>query len=168
MLQAILIGHIGADAITKNENGREFTTFRVAHSERWEDEQGNRKEQTTWVDCIMNGKPAVADYLRKGQLVFISGSLRTRVYSSAKDRCMKAGITISVRTIELLGSKPDAIPAQLISTTDGTLHNVTKWYYCADLVRDASQPEAITLTDNRGANFIVDRNGFVSPLQEAF
>ena len=32
MLKASLIGNLGADAQVKSANGREFVTFRVAHS----------------------------------------------------------------------------------------------------------------------------------------
>ena len=56
MFQSIVIGNLGADAEVKSMNGKEFTTFRVAHSQRWTDEQGQNHEQTQWIDCVMNGK----------------------------------------------------------------------------------------------------------------
>lgn len=165
MLQAILCGHIGADAEIKVSDGHEFCTFRVAHSERWTDESGQAHENTTWVDCSMDGRPKVFEYLKRGTLVYISGHVRTRVYSSAKDRCMKAGITISVRSLELLGGKPDVVPTKVVDTA-GTLHDVSKWYYCPDLVRDKKQPEIVQVFSTRGdAQFSVDRNGWVTPVQ---
>ena len=108
MLQAIVIGHIGADAVVKNHNGSEFTTFRVAHSERFTDSEGHQVENTTWVDVTLPGKPAVGQYLVRGQCVAVIGNLSTRVYSSAYDRCYKAGVRIAARSVELIGKAPNA------------------------------------------------------------
>lgn len=165
MLQAILCGYIGADAEIKVSDGHEFCTFRVAHLERWTDGSGQTHENTTWVDCSMDGRPKVFEYLKRGTLVYISGHVRTRVYSSAKHRCMKAGITISVRSLELLGGKPDVVPTKVVDEA-GTMHDVSKWYYCPDFVRDNKEPEVIQVFSTRGdALFDVDRNGWVTPVQ---
>lgn len=161
MLQVTLIGHIGSDAEVKSSNGREFTTFRVAHSDRWTDDAGQVHEQTTWVDCIMNGKPNVVEWLKKGQMVFVSGSSTLRVYSSQKDRCMKAGMTINVRQVELLGGKSDEIPNVLFDANTGAQLQVQKWYNVASLVRDENQPEWYPLVSRSQERFIADRNGWV-------
>lgn len=161
MLQVTLIGHIGSDAEVKSSNGREFTTFRVAHSDRWTDDAGQVHEQTTWVDCIMNGKPNVVEWLKKGQMVFVTGSSTLRVYSSQKDRCMKAGMTINVRQVELLGGKSDEIPNVLFDANTGAQLQVQKWYNVASLVRDDSQPEWYPLVSRSQERFIADRNGWV-------
>lgn len=161
MLQVTLIGHIGSDAEVKSSNGREFTTFRVAHSDRWTDDAGQVHEQTTWVDCIMNGKPNVVEWLKKGQMVFVAGSSTLRVYSSQKDRCMKAGMTINVRQVELLGGKSDEIPNVLFDANTGAQLQVQKWYNVASLVRDESQPEWYPLVSRSQERFIADRNGWV-------
>ena len=65
MLQSTLIGHLGADAECKNANGKEFVTFRVANTDRWTDDAGQVHESTTWVDCIINGKPFRVQTSRK-------------------------------------------------------------------------------------------------------
>lgn len=163
MFQAKVIGHIGNDAEVKSNNGKEFTTFRVAHTDKWTDDQGNTKEQTTWVDCIINGKAPLLDYLKKGTCVFCEGNANLRIYSSQKDRCMKAGITINVRSIELVGAKPDSIPSVLFRADDGSQIDVTKWYYNQSLVRDESQPEYIALISRNQSKFYADRAGFIYP-----
>ena len=166
MLQTTCIGHIGGDAECKNSNGKEFTTFRIAHTDKWTDESGQVHEQTTWVDCIINGKPAVMEYLKKGQLVYVAGSSTLRVYSSAKDRCMKAGMTINVRNIELLGGAADIVPKVLYDATTGAQVDVVKYYQAAALVRDMEQPEWLPLVSRSQARFVADRNGWIQPYQE--
>lgn len=165
MLKIECIGYLGGQAEVKSVDGREFTTFRIAHSERWKDDAGNAHESTQWIDCILDGKPNVVEYLTRGTLVFVSGNVKLRVYSSQKDRCMKAGLTISVRQIELLGGKSDPIPSQIVDDA-GQLHAVTKWFYCADAVRGKKDPEIVYVFHPKsGERYQVDRNGFILPTQ---
>lgn len=161
MLQSSVIGHLGGDAEFKNENGREFTTFRVANTDRWTDEAGQVHEETQWVDVIMNGKPGVLPYLKKGQQVFCSGPSRTRIYSSKKDRCMKAGLTIQARSVELLGGKSDDVPSQLFDANTGAAVEVKKWYNAPSLVRTEEQPEWLPLVSRSQEQYVADRNGWV-------
>lgn len=161
MLAVTLIGHLGSDAEFKQSNGREFTTFRVAHTDRWTDDAGQVHENTTWVDCIMSGKPNVIEYLKKGQMVFVTGSCTLRVYSSQKDRCMKAGMQVNVRQVELLGGKSDEIPSTLYDANTGAQVEVKKWFQVPSLVRDAQQPEWVPLVSRTQERFIADRNGWV-------
>ena len=165
MFQGIVIGHLGSDAEFKNENGREFTTFRVANTDKWTDQSGQVHEETTWVDCIMNGKPGVFDYLKRGTQVYVSGSGKLRVYSSAKERCMKAGITIQVRSVELLGGKTDDIPRILYDANTGVQVDVSKLYNAPSLVRGEDQPEWVPLVSRSQERYVADRNGWVQPFK---
>ena len=160
MFTAMLIGNIGADAEVKVADGREFVTFRVAHNESYVDANQQRHERSQWIDCTMsctNGRPTVLPYLRAGALVFISGNVTTRVYSSAKDHCMKAGITIHVQRVELLGGQPDAIPKRVIDS-DGVMHDVTKYYHIDGKAGDYK--------DQRGRAYTVDKKGWVTLKQQ--
>ncbi len=162
MLQTVVIGHLGADAEVKSANGREFVSFRVAHSESWTDEAGHKREETMWVDCIINGRPAVLPYLKKGQQIYASGNTRTRVYSSKKDRCMKAGLTINVRNIELLGGKVDDVPTLLYMPDTGEEIRVQKFFHAQQTVRGNKAPELLDLFNRSGEVFQADRKGWVS------
>lgn len=104
MLKLEVVGHLGADAEIKVKNGREFTTFRVASSEKWTNkETGEITESTTWVSCIMSGGGNLARYLKSGQKVFVRGSMSLSVYSSPKTRQMEAGVNLNVYEVELCG-----------------------------------------------------------------
>lgn len=162
MLQTTCIGHLGADAEAKNVNGKEFVVFRIANTDKWTDDAGVVHETTTWVDCIMNGKPKVLEFLKKGTQVFVTGSVSLRVYSSAKDKCMKAGLTINVRQVELLGGKADDVPSRLYSE-DGTQEvQISKLYYAQQLIRDNSQPELLVCVSRSGERFLANRAGWVT------
>ena len=49
MLQAFLIGNVGADAQLQAKDGRKFTTFRVAHNDVWTDQAGQEHRTSIWV-----------------------------------------------------------------------------------------------------------------------
>lgn len=160
MLQCTLIGNLGGNAEVKVADGREFVTFRVAHNESYTDANGNKVDRTQWIDCTMNcanGRPAVLPYLVAGTMICVIGSISTRVYSSEKDRCMKAGLTIHVQKLELLGGQSDAVPRRLYDK-DGVQVDIQKFYF-------ANTKNAV-LMDVRGRTFQVDNKGWVSPIQQ--
>lgn len=156
MLQTIVIGNVGAVPEVKGEQGREFITFRVCHNDRWKDEAGVEHTNSVWVDCVMNGVPKVKNYLMPGTTVCVMGSIQLRVYSSKKDRCMKAGMQVNVRQIELIGGRPDAVPSRLYDS-NGLQHDVSKWY-----LTDCKSTPLLSMS---GAQFITDANGWVSPVK---
>lgn len=156
MLKVTFIGQLGADAEKKIANNGKFTTFRAAHNEVFKDDAGVEHTTTIWVDCTLNDHPAVADYLKAGTSVYVEGYPSLRVYSSPKDRCMKAGMTIRVQKIELLGGKVDAVPRQLIDS-NGVIHQVVK-YFNVPNVKKAQ------LMDKRGNVYDVDNKGWVTPI----
>lgn len=159
MLKITFIGQLGADAEKKEATNGKFTTFRAAHNEVFKDDAGNEHTSTIWVDCTLNDHPAVADYLKAGTSVYIEGYPSLRVYSSPKDRCMKAGMTIRVQKIELLGGRVDAVPRHLIDS-NGVLHDVTKFYNVADAKK-------CQLVDKRGNVYDIDKNGWCTPVVPA-
>ena len=104
----MIIGNLGADAERRVSNGREFISFRVAHSQRTTNrETGEVTERTEWVSCIMDGSGgALLQYLTRGQKVFVEGELSARIYKSPRDGQTYAGFDCRVRHIELCGSRP--------------------------------------------------------------
>lgn len=156
MLTTTIIGNVGAAPTTQVSNGKEFTTFRVAHNETWKDESGQSHTVSIWIDCILNGRPNVVQYLTPGTQVHVSGNTRLRVYSSKKDRCMKAGLTIQVQTIELLGGKRDDVPPRLYDD-NGVQHDVSK-YYLTDV-------QNCHLQSQSGTQYVTDEHGWITPVQ---
>ena len=157
MLIATLIGNLGANAEIKTADGREFVSFRVAHNDSYKGADGTRVESSMWVDCTMscsNGRPAVLPYLTKGTAVCVVGQVSTRVYSSEKDRCMKAGLKIYVQRVELIGAAGDNCPRRLY-TKDGAMVDVLKYFH--------AETQETTLYDQRGNAYTIAEGGWVCP-----
>lgn len=152
-----IIGNIGHAAETKTKDGQEFTTFRVAVNDSWTDANGTKHENTQWIDCIMNGRPNVAQYLLQGTQVCVLGRPKYRIYSSEKDRCMKAGVTLNVIQIELVGGSSDAVPRRLY-TLDGRMIDTQKFWWCSEINAQ--------LIDQRGRRFITNESGWIAAINE--
>lgn len=79
--KAQIIGHLGADPETRHgHTGNAVTRLSVATNERWKDKQGERQERTEWHRVVMFGRLAeiAAEYLHKGDLVYLEGRLQTQ------------------------------------------------------------------------------------------
>lgn len=163
MFKVEVIGNLGADAQIKGENGRQFISFNVAHTDTWTDDAGQKHEQTQWVSCIINDiESKVRPYLVKGKTVYVRGDARLRVFSSEKERRMVAGITVNVREIELVGGQVRDIPRRL-NDKEGVLYEVYEAYYIDPSIK--KKPKE--LFDNQMNQYTVDKNGFVSKVQQA-
>lgn len=83
--KVIIVGRLGNDPdVRQFNNGGGVTHISVATSERWTDKQtGEKKEQTEWhrISLFNRLGEIAAQYLRKGSMVYIEGSLHTRKYT---------------------------------------------------------------------------------------
>lgn len=163
MLRLEVIGHLGADAEKREQDGRIFYTFKVAHSEKYTSADGQSVETTQWVSCVMQEKlgAAVSQYLTKGKQVYVRGRASTRVYSSKIDRSMKAGLTCSVDELELLGGSSELVPRMLADPNTNIAYQVAKAYYIPQANVIGERPAM--LIDNSGQIYGVDENLFITP-----
>lgn len=164
MLKVELIGNLGADAEVKSSNGNSFVALRIAHTEKWTDGNDTKQERTIWVDATMNDTESkVIPYLRQGVKVFIRGNASLRLYSSPKDKCMKAGLSISVREIELVGGQSDEVPRRLIDPANAMLFDVSKHYWINRDNSAMANEDVYTMVDDKGRQYVMNKAGFVFP-----
>lgn len=166
MFQANVIGNLGADAEVKQSNGKKFVAISIADTRKFKTADGKDQSVTTWIDGILNdAESPVIPYLKQGVKVAITGDVSLRVYSSKKDRMMKAGATIHIRSLELVGGSSDDVPRQLIDPTTAAVFEVQKYYQCnADTSKWKKEDQGI-LVDARGNQYQLVKGGWVAPLQ---
>ena len=78
--KVILVGRLGKDPETKSTpSGTTVTKFSLATDERFTDRTGERQQRTEWHNIVAWGKlgDICGQFLRKGKLVYIEGSIRT-------------------------------------------------------------------------------------------
>ena len=167
MLKVELIGNLGADVEVKESNGSQFATFRVADTSRYKTQSGEDKEVTNWIDCSYNNvESKVLPYLKAGVKVFVRGNASLRVYSSKKDRCMKAGLQVSVQEIELCGGNNDIVPRQIIDPENGAIFDTAKYYWCNAPTKGMKKDDLKLMVDARGNQYAMNNQGFVAPVPE--
>ena len=79
--KVILIGNLGKDPeIRTTPQGSSLARFSVATTTNWKDASGARQEKTEWHDVVAWDKLAqiCGEYLHKGKMVYVEGSLQTR------------------------------------------------------------------------------------------
>ncbi|WP_038326393.1 single-stranded DNA-binding protein [Kingella kingae] len=114
MNKVILIGRLGKDPeLRYMPQGDAVCNFSVATSESWKDQQGIKQERTEWHNITMYRKTAeiAAQYLRKGNLVYLEGKIQTRKYVD-KDGVERTAYDIVCDIMKMLGSKDDNAPTE--------------------------------------------------------
>lgn len=165
MFKVEFIGNLGADAEIKESNGSKFVTMRIALTDKWTTESGEKRESTTWADVTMsNTESKVIPFLKSGVKIFVRGNGSLRVYSSPKEKKMKAGIQCSATEIELCGGVAELVPRQLIEPETGTLIDTTKYYWCNADTKGMKTNDTKLLIDTRGNQYLMNKAGFVAPV----
>jgi single-strand DNA-binding protein len=110
--KVILLGNLGKDAETKfTPSGVARSTFTLATSRRWKDQQsGEWKEETDWHNILLWRAENVANYLLKGKQVYIEGRLQTRSYED-KDGQKRYFTEVVCDDLILLGGRGDSAGA---------------------------------------------------------
>ncbi|HEY8688340.1 MAG TPA: single-stranded DNA-binding protein [Chitinophagaceae bacterium] len=127
MIKLQIVGNLGKDCIVKEINGKNVINFSVAHTERFKDSQGIQKERTTWVECAYwTDRTAVAQYLKKGKMIYAEGSPEADGYLN-KENQPAATLRMRVQNLQLLGGG-DAAPGgnggnHSIATSDAVTSN---------------------------------------------
>ena len=105
-----IIGRLGQEPEKVSEG---VVRLNVATTESWKDrESGERREKTEWHQVSLFGKLAdvAVNYLHKGSLVYIEGSLEHRKYE--KDGQVRYSTSIRGRELRMLDRRPEGDGAE--------------------------------------------------------
>ena len=86
--KVILIGRVGANPEGRyTPSGISTSKFSLATDESWIDSNKKKQEHTEWHSIISWDKTAdfVAQYLKKGQLVYVEGKIRTTSWTDKEN-----------------------------------------------------------------------------------
>jgi single-strand DNA-binding protein len=109
--RVILIGRLGKDPEVKSlPSGTTVTKFSIATDEKYTDRAGEKQERTEWHNIVAWGKLAeiCGQYLRKGKLVYIDGSIRTDSWEDKESGQKKYRTEIIANTMQMLDKKSDS------------------------------------------------------------
>jgi len=103
--KVILVGHVGADPEPRyTSSGTAVVNLRMATNEVWRDAEGKDQEITEWHRVVLWGKQAefAANYIKKGQLVYVEGRLQTRTWED-RDKIERRTTEVRANVITPLG-----------------------------------------------------------------
>lgn len=99
MQKVLLIGNLGGDAVINHTNGKQVINFSVADTYK----NSDGSEVTTWFSvAYWTESVKLAQYLKKGTLVFIEGTIRPKLYQTQNGE-YRASLNVTAREVKLLG-----------------------------------------------------------------
>ncbi|HFL8819482.1 MAG TPA: single-stranded DNA-binding protein [Candidatus Azoamicus sp. OHIO2] len=104
--KVFILGHIGTDPVLKYiTNGTPVVKINVATNETWKDKNNNIITKTEWHKITIYNKLAefTANFITKGTLVFIEGSLKNNTWNS--DSGIKNTTEIIASSIQIINNK---------------------------------------------------------------
>ncbi len=107
--KAMFIGRLGADPVSKcTPDGTPVCEFTIAVDESYKDKNGDKIQKTEWVAIVTWRKLAeiCGEYLSKGKLVYIEGSLETRSWED-KEGVKHIKTKIKASDMKMLDRKKD-------------------------------------------------------------
>jgi single-strand DNA-binding protein len=104
-----LLGRIGIDPDIKypgSQQAQALCTLSIATNQVWKDEYGNVQQKADWHRVVVWGKMAETcyQYIKKGDKVYIEGSLHTREYND-KDGVKRFITEVRMNNMIMLNSK---------------------------------------------------------------
>ena len=109
--KVIVIGHLGRDPEMRTfPGGDTVANVTIATTDKWRDKQsGEMREATEWHRVVFNGRLAeiAGQYLRKGSLVYVEGSLRTRKWTD-QSGVEKYSTEIRADQMQMLGGRQES------------------------------------------------------------
>ena len=102
-----IIGRLGRDPELKySQNGAAICRINVATDESYTDREGNRIQKAEWHSVVVFQKAAehCSQYLSKGSLVFVEGSLSTREWQDQQGQ-KRYSTEIKAQHVQFLDKK---------------------------------------------------------------
>ena len=108
--KVILVGRLGKDPeIRSTPGGQSVAKFTIATDEKFTDRAGEKQERTEWHNIVAWGKlgEICGQYLKKGKLVYIEGSIRTDSWDDKESGQKKYRTEIVARDMKMLDRRGD-------------------------------------------------------------
>ena len=108
--KVILVGNLGRDPEVRYiKDGTAVANLRLATSETWNDQNGQKQERTEWHRVVAWGKLAeiAKEYMSKGRQIYVEGKLQTRSWDD-RDGNKRYTTEVKADQIIMLGSRGDS------------------------------------------------------------
>jgi single-strand DNA-binding protein len=107
--KTIVIGYLGRDPEMRyTPTGVPVTSFSVATSRRWTNQNGEQQDKTTWfrVTCWRKQAEFAAQYLKKGARVLVEGDIDASAYTD-REGSPRASLELTATNIRFMSSREE-------------------------------------------------------------
>lgn len=107
--KTIVIGHLGKDPEMRyTPTGVPVTSFSIATSRKWTNQNGEASEKTTWfrVTCWRKTAELAAQYLKKGRLVLVEGDIDAQAFTDREGN-PRATLELTATNVRFMGGGRD-------------------------------------------------------------
>lgn len=121
-----IIGRLGRDPELKySQNGAAICRLNVATDESYTDREGNRVQKAEWHSVVVFQKAAehCSQYLSKGSLVFVEGSLSTREWQDQQGQ-KRYSTEIKAQRVQFIDKKDGGKPSSSLPSEFYGMDNV--------------------------------------------
>jgi len=119
--KVMLIGNLTRDPeLRYTPAGLGVVSFGIAvNTPVGKDDEGNRKTETLFVDVVAFGKQAevIAEYLRKGSLIYLEGRLRYRTWEDASGN-KRSKHEIVLNNFQFLNTRSKESPQEVVGVPE--------------------------------------------------
>tara|TARA_R100001244_G_scaffold55330_1_gene47475 strand:+ start:2993 stop:3325 length:333 start_codon:yes stop_codon:yes gene_type:complete len=101
----MLIGNLTRDLeLRRTPQGNSVVDFGLATNRSWTSDQGQKQEETTFVDVTVWGKTAenCAKYLEKGRAVYVEGRLQLEQWEDKESGQKRSRIKVVAEAVQFL------------------------------------------------------------------
>jgi single-strand DNA-binding protein len=103
--KVILLGNLTADPETRTTpSGQSVTSFSLAVNRTWNDANGQRQEETSFINCTAWGArgETIAKYVGKGRQLLVSGRLQQRSWDDKDTGKKRSTIDVIVEEFSFI------------------------------------------------------------------
>jgi len=108
--KVMLMGNITRDIEMRTlPGGNSIAQIGLAINRQWQDKDGQKKEEVTWVDCEAWGKTAevMHKFLGKGRPVYIEGRLKLDQWDDKESGQKRSKMKVVIENFQFIDSKPE-------------------------------------------------------------
>jgi len=114
--KVMLIGNLTRDVELRSiKSGNSIAQIGLAINRTWQDKDGEKQEETTFVDCEAWGKTAevMAKYLSKGRPVYVEGRLKLDTWDDKETGQKRSKMKVVVESFQFLDSGKDKASGEI-------------------------------------------------------
>ena len=112
-----ITGRLTADAqVKKLKDNRELVAFCIAINDSYKNKDGEKKDETTFINCSYWITTKIADSLKKGSIVTLFGRIGQNTYKDM-DGDVHSYLTFHVNNIKIVQGKKSVTHADVSAST---------------------------------------------------